>query len=172
MVHRLSTLSFLGTQDQPGTAPITGAGSRTKLRWPEGPLGGDRGRPAVCAALPETFVWRLSFHAYRSAARLWEGLRVDGKSRSTIRITSGFRWSAAALAVAIAFVGSAGAVAVAAAVPAAPACTDNWVGPASGMANWATSALAMRRGSVLRGLIEGASSCTQGNKRPAFTCVA
>lgn len=64
---------------------------------------------------------------------------MNGKFRTTIRNMSGFRWPAAALAVAVAFMGSAGAVAVA--VPAAAAaCTDNWVGPASGTSSWATGA--------------------------------
>jgi fibronectin-binding autotransporter adhesin len=67
---------------------------------------------------------------------------MDSKLRITARIAgAGFRLPTAALAVAIAFAGSASTVAVAATVPAAATtCTDNWVGPASGTANWATSA--------------------------------
>jgi hypothetical protein len=51
------------------------------------------------------------------------------------------RRAAVAAGSAVVLMGSAGGVAVAAASPAAAAaCTDNWVGPASGTANWATSA--------------------------------
>jgi hypothetical protein len=66
---------------------------------------------------------------------------LHSKLRVTTRIVmSGFRLPAAT-AVAIALTGWAGGVAAAAAVPAAVAtCTDNWVGPASGTSNWATSA--------------------------------
>jgi hypothetical protein len=67
---------------------------------------------------------------------------AGGKLGIRIRVARpGFRWAAAALGVAIAFLGPANAVASAAAAPrAAVMCTDNWVGPASGTSNWATAA--------------------------------
>jgi hypothetical protein len=66
---------------------------------------------------------------------------TDGKLGIRARVARpGFRWPAAALAVAIAFLGSASAVASAAVAPsAAVTCTDNWTGPASGTSNWATA---------------------------------
>jgi hypothetical protein len=67
---------------------------------------------------------------------VYDNLRV-----TTRIVTSGFRLPAAAAAVAIAIVGWGGAGASAAAAPnATVTCTDDWTGPASGTANWNTSA--------------------------------
>jgi hypothetical protein len=70
-----------------------------------------------------------------------QGICMGGKLGIRTRVARpGFRWPAAALAVAFAFVGPAGAVASAATAPrAAVTCTDNWTGPASGTSNWATA---------------------------------
>src|SRR5579862_7712132 len=65
---------------------------------------------------------------------------LHSKLRVTTKVVRSGSRLAAAAAVAVAFAGWAGGVASAAAVPAAPACTDHWVGPASGTSNWATKA--------------------------------